>query len=212
MLGEVIVVVLLLCILVPLARFLWLLLRAVYEIFMFPVRIVSAIWPQKEFPAQSRHGTGTRSRVDVDKLMESDYLGKAATAQHEAREAIKDNERDKAWKLFHEQKSFYLQHANKSGFSERDAICLDSSVHEDMANMLRLEGKHSDALIHILYWVIASSHRPIKRHDQKLRAYFNRCKFESVDFVEVEAFVASENYGTAFMASRNKVAEWIAMV
>ena len=49
----------------------------------------------------------------LDDFSMHDYLGKAAEAGHEAQAAVKDKEFDKAWRLFHEQKSFYMQHANR---------------------------------------------------------------------------------------------------
>lgn len=137
-----------------------------------------------------------KSNVD-DKIHNSsycfdtnDYLGKAADAKSEAKQAVKERDFDKAWGLFHEQKEYYVKHANRIGFIARDALSLDSTVHEDLANILRVGGKHHDAFFNILYWVIASRHRPIKRHEQKLKAYFNRCKFKNTTIEDVCDYIA----------------------
>lgn len=57
------------------------------------------------------------------------------------------------------------------------------------ANILRVEGKHLDAFFHIFLWVATSKHRKIKKHDQKLQAYFNRCKFKKLTLDEVKAYL-----------------------
>jgi hypothetical protein len=136
-----------------------------------------------------------------------DYLGKAANAKHKALAATKAKEFDKAWKLFHKQKQYYLQHANKMGFSVAQTLALEGSVHENMANVLRLESRHKDALIHIIYW-IASDTKKIKRHDQKLSAYFERVKFENVDIDEAQNFINKSNGHIDIRVIQGKVQEW----
>ena len=65
-------------------------------------------------------------------FQKNDFLGKAAEAGHKAKAAVKDKQYDKAWGFYHEQKSFYMQHANRSGFTAKQALALDASVHEDI--------------------------------------------------------------------------------
>jgi hypothetical protein len=144
----------------------------------------------------------------LDDFSKHDYLGKAADADHKAKAAVKAKEFDKAWGLYHEQKLFYMQHANRSGFTKRQVLALDSQVHEDLANILRIENKNDDALVHILYWVIANNDMPIKRHQQKLTAYFNRCKFGNTSTEEAINFATSNISNPDFVVAQSKVAEW----
>ncbi|MFA0570700.1 hypothetical protein [Vibrio gallaecicus] len=146
---------------------------------------------------------------DSSDYIQEDFLGKAANAGHKAKAAMKLKNFDEAWGLFHEQKSLYIEHANRSGFTANQALALDATVHEEMANILRQENKHNDALVHIVYWVVAGSERPIKRHNQKLLAYFNRCKFQNVPFE-----LAKENMGklkmpVSLLDAKSIVSEWI---
>ena len=137
-----------------------------------------------------------------------DYLGKAANVGHKAKIAVKEKEYDKAWGLYHEQKSFYMQHANRSGFTKRQVLALDSQVHENLANILRAEKKNDDALSHILYWIIANNDKPIKRHQQKLAAYFNRCKFENTSLQEAVQFSTLNIANSDYLVAQSKVVEW----
>ncbi len=117
--------------------------------------------------------------VPIDEFEpQEDFLRKAASAKHKAKEAVKLKDFDKAWGLYNDQKLFYMQHAKRGGFTKQQYLALDSQVHEDLADILRMEKRHIPAFIDILYWVIANNHHPTKRHQQKLTAYFNRCKFK----------------------------------
>ena len=140
----------------------------------------------------------------------NDYLGKAAKAGHEAKDAAKAKKYDKAWGLYHDQKSFYMQHANRCGFTPIQTLALDATVHEEMANILRLEGKHHDALANILYWVLAGANRPIKRHKQKFQAYFNRCKFEKTTLAEAESEIANQSALPEYTLAQSITSNWIA--
>ena len=136
-----------------------------------------------------------------------DYLGKAAEAGHAARASITAKEYDKAWRLLHEQKILYMKHANRCDWKAEDALNLDGSVSQHFANILRLEGKNDQALVHILYWII-TARNPIKGHDQKLKAYFGRCKFEDVALYDAEQFIKENKSQPDFMAIQAKVSEW----
>ncbi|WP_312141156.1 DUF4236 domain-containing protein [Stutzerimonas nitrititolerans] len=138
-----------------------------------------------------------------------DYLGQAALAGRNAKDAVKACDFDKAWRLFHDQKQLFLQHAQQQGWAARETLALDASVHEDLADVLRLEKRHTEALPHILYWVAASRHRPIKRHVEKLRAYFNRCKLTNTSLEEVEAYLSSRKDTASYPAIQRQVKRWI---
>lgn len=139
----------------------------------------------------------------------TDYLGQAAVAGRNAKEAAKAGEFDKAWGLFHEQKQLYLCHAQSQGWSARHTLALDASIHEDLANILRLEKRHKDALADIVYWVAANRHRPIKKHADKLRTYFNRCKLKNTTLEDVEAYLSRRKGHASYTAIQKQVRRWI---
>ena len=146
--------------------------------------------------------------VYVEEFGVDDFLAKAANAGRKGLTAVGEGSYDKAWKHFHEQKSYYLQHASSQDFSTRDTLVLDASVHEQLANILRLEKKHDDALVSIVYWVIAQSERPKKKHQQKLKAYFNRCKFQNTTLEEAQAYVGRPCKLPEFQLAQSQVAQW----
>lgn len=145
----------------------------------------------------------------IEDFQKNDFLGKAAEVGRKAKAAVKSKQYDEAWGLYHDQKSFYMQHANRTGFTAKQVLALDASVHEEMANILRLENKHEDALVNIVYWVLAGVDRPIKRHQQKLRSYFNRCKFKNIELAEAENDIASNTQLPEFTLAKSMVAEWV---
>ncbi|MBU2970781.1 hypothetical protein KO527_15625 [Pseudoalteromonas sp. C2R02] len=106
------------------------------------------------------------SKISIEEMVKRDHLGKEAKAGHKAKDAIKNKKYDEAWGFLHEQKLQYMEHANISGFNVEQTLALDADVHENLANVLRLENKHKDALIHIVYWVTAQNHRPKKNHEK----------------------------------------------
>lgn len=139
-----------------------------------------------------------------------DYLGEAARAGREAKTAVKERRLDDAWRLYHEQKTAYLQHAGYLSFRPHETLRLDASVHENLANILRIEKKEDDAFVHILYWVIAQASWPAKRHQEKLRAYFERCKLQNTTLKEIKAWAKSDLPKRDFFAAQTKAAEWFA--
>ncbi|EHR1165344.1 hypothetical protein L3I74_004477 [Vibrio parahaemolyticus] len=157
--------------------------------------------------------TLNKPEVELNEIVEEfdnvDYLGKAASAGTKAKQAVKNKKYDKAWKLFHEQKEMYAMHANRSGFTARQALALDSQVHEELGNILRAEGKHLDAFNHILYWVCCNNNRPIQKHEQKLTAYFNRCKLKNVSLDTVINYSLQQwDEPYTFLQARDQVAQW----
>lgn len=107
----------------------------------------------------------------------TDHLGKAAGHRDEAKQAIRERRFDDAWRSLHEQQSEWLAHASRHGFTKEQTLALAGSVHSDMANVLRLEKKHDEALAHMLYFG-ATQRGPVQgAFRKKLGAYFRRCKF-----------------------------------
>lgn len=142
--------------------------------------------------------------------MQKDYLGPAAEAKRAGKAAVREGRHDDAWGHFHDQKSLYMQHANRSGFTALQVLALDSTVHVDLANILRLEKRDLEALAHILYAVIAQGARASKQDEQKLAAYFKRCKLTNTDYSEVEKFTSSRIGRPEFLSAQAKAKEWIA--
>ena len=105
-----------------------------------------------------------------------DYLSSAAHEKQLAKDAIKGKRFDDAWRHLGNQKAYYLQHASKMRFTRLDTLVLESSPHKDMANILRIEGKHKQALTNMAYVYAANYHgkRPLATLEKKLEAYFNR--------------------------------------
>jgi hypothetical protein len=137
----------------------------------------------------------------------NNHLGKAAIARTKAHEAIADGKLDEAWGLLNEQKQHFLQHAAVCGFTKEQTLALDASVSEPMANILRLEGKHFDALIDIIYWVAATP-RITKSQQQKLQSYFNRCKFKQVTPLQLNDLLDASRLNPDFMHIRDIVVDW----
>lgn len=137
----------------------------------------------------------------------NDHLGKAAVAGSQAQEAVTAGAFDAAWRFYHDQKQHYLRHAAGCGFTKTQTLALDASVSQPMANILRLEGKHLDALAHIVYWVAASP-RITKSQQQKLPAYFNRCEFKNVALSDLHELVEASRADPDFVRIRNTIGGW----
>jgi len=143
----------------------------------------------------------------LDRFGREDHLGRAAEAKHAALRAVKAGDFDRAWGLFHEQKDQYARHAARTGFSAKQILALDGTVSEDLANVLRLECKHRQALVHITYWV-ATSPRRTKTQTSKLRAYFNRAKLAGVSLSDLETFIASLGSLPEFRRIQEQMRAW----
>lgn len=139
---------------------------------------------------------------------EDDYLGLAANAKHKANWRFEMGDFDEAWKAHMKQQRYYILHANKSGFTPEHTVSLVSTVNESLANILRLEGKHRDALVHMIYRV-AGARSPSKRVLKKLPAYFNRAKLDNVSFSDVEELVLQQQPLADMRAIKNAVAGWL---
>ncbi len=148
--------------------------------------------------------TDERVRQWIEDI-EIDFLGDAAEFKRQGMLAIKSKEYNEAWELFHKQKECYMKHSDEHSFTAQQTSALDASVSENLANILRLEGKHIDALIHIIYWVSTSS-KVTKTQDKKLIAYFNRAKLNGVEASQVEKFIGTS---PNFQQIKTKLSEWI---
>ena len=97
-------------------------------------------------------------------------------------------------------KHLYLEHASKFNFDDKSTIGLDSDISRELANILRLEGKHKQALVHILYWQLGESRKQVNRDINKLRAYYNRSKLDTLTFDQMidwmDGYQGLANYST----------------
>jgi hypothetical protein len=143
----------------------------------------------------------------IEESKKHDYLGFAATAKDKALAAVEAKQYDKAWKFFHDQKLHYMKHAARSQFTRLQVLALDACVSEHLANILRLQGKHQDALVHALYWVAASPRRT-KVQDKKLPAYFNRAKLKDVDYLAVEELLKLAQSNPELPTIQQHVKKW----
>ncbi len=137
----------------------------------------------------------------------ADHLGCAATAKQKGKLAIAEARYSDAWRYFHEQKEHYLRHARRYGMSAEQTLALDGSVHEDLANIRRLERKDDDALIHLLYCV-SSNPRPTKAQSKKIFSYFSRCEFKRVNADELSSYLSKSRKTSDFLAAQACVVAW----
>lgn len=139
--------------------------------------------------------------------MLKDHLGPAAEHKLKADEAIKEKRFDDAWRHLNEQKINYFKHAKQCNFTEKQTLGLDAIVHITMGNLLRIEGKHLQALYHIAYvYKVGKLENPLNdSNDDRLRVYYKRAKkddgfenfkqgldlFPSYDYQSVQHFSSS---------------------
>ena len=112
-----------------------------------------------------------------------------------------------------EQQSAYAKHINSpiGHFTSKQAFVLLSTVNEQLANVLRLESKHRQALVHIVYWAAwgSASGRMTKSMSSKLKSYFNRCQYEQQNLGEVEKLVNHEaKLRPDFVRIQSLLSEW----
>ena len=126
----------------------------------------------------------------LGRIDSTDYLGKAARAGKRARKAIEAGDFDGAWRYYHEQKMHYMGQAKRCEFTPAQTLALDGSVSRSLANILRVEERHPEALVHFIYYYCTLP-RISKSDTKQLAAYFNRSKISAVDINDVQKFVKS---------------------
>lgn len=162
-------------------------------------------WPSIDLFDSSESIEDFAARLMADSAAH-DHLGKAAIACEEARKAVAEGKHDVAWGFLHEAKNQYVQHAARQRFTAEQTLALDAAISPSFANILRLENKHRDALVHMIYWAATST--PSASLTKRVRPYFNRCKFQSVGLPDLEAFIDSLRPLPDFANIRDTVAGW----
>ena len=146
-------------------------------------------------------------RLDYD-----DPLADFASSRNLVRGFIKAGQHDEAWSVAHQAMAKPLEN-----------WWLSFEFHEYLADILRKEGKHTQALAHILAWyavgVWTSQNlrnfdgdlcAPLtKKHISKLRAYFNRCKFRSVNLDQCRAYAESLSSPPDLRGIQAVVSKWV---
>ena len=139
--------------------------------------------------------------------MFKDYLGKAAKLGRQIAAAIKAGQHDQAWRLLHEKQELYTKHAQQFNFSKLDTLTILTGIQGGFAQILKKEGKHPQALIHVIY-MVASDRRRLKKHHNSLRVHFNRCKFKNSTIDDMYAYSERIWSKPDFQDVRRQVSEW----
>ena len=129
---------------------------------------------------------------DVSTIHKEDYSGLCTSARFRAQKAIKEKRLDDAWQLLQEEKYYGIKYCKSSPDCMKvTLIHYQQRPHADMANILRLEKKHTEALINYTYFVTDSEYLSVKYKRKKLQAYFNRAKLINITFDEYKNFIFS---------------------
>lgn len=136
-----------------------------------------------------------------------DFLGLAANEGTKASKAIEEGRFDDAWGHYQEMSQLYLRHAKKEKFTVPQTLALVGGTHRAMARLLKTEGRHHEALVHILYST-ACSGSPIEKELKQYRPFFNRCKYKNVKLEEATSALETWKDNPDFRSIRDTVSEW----
>jgi hypothetical protein len=142
-----------------------------------------------------------------DEMRKDSPVERATQSVQKASAALALGDLNTAWAYYQEAKEHYMDHAIQCRCTPAQVIDLDSSMSAPLANILRLENKHYDALCHIIYWAVGTE-RPMKMHDQQVSSYFKRCKFNKVVLEDVTSFVAVSRFSPDFVRIRDTIGAW----
>ena len=136
-----------------------------------------------------------------------DHLGAAAKLSSDAREAKKAGNFDEAWRCNELAKEQYLLHAQSQGWGPSNTMRLVGSLHGFSADILRLGGRHVEALRHYLYYSVHSA-KPSKSQVQKLGAYIKRSKLPGATPLSAMAFLDTTSEETDFNEIDKLISSW----
>lgn len=171
-----------------------------------PASPAAAEAPKAEVPIAEAPKAEAFAPSEANEDEGADYLLLATEKGREAKSAMREKHNAEAWELLQQQKTLYSQLKTHQSMSDAEFTALDSSVSKDLANLLRLDKNHKDALIHTIYWV-ANSKAVTKDQDSKLGAYFNRAKLNGTDLAGVMDFCLAKGV-KEFNAIQDKVNSW----
>lgn len=140
---------------------------------------------------------------------DSNSLGLAALSKDMGDSAVKEGRYDEAWRHYHDQKIYFFKHANMCKFNKTQIDSLDATVSLSLANVLKLEGKHNLALVHLAYCYCSELCRGIltNRTDNKLGIYFRRCKLKTITLDELKISLQSYSINLQFQEIQNWILE-----
>lgn len=115
-----------------------------------------------------------------------DHLEEANKYKNIAQNLIKKHDYSAAWDNLSKQKEHYLHYSSNNNSNEKQALDLDSSIHEDYAQILKYENKHKHALINIIYYLSSSEKTQSKQ--KKLQTYFEQAKLKNISYRQVEDY------------------------
>jgi hypothetical protein len=143
----------------------------------------------------------------IDELKRNSPATKAQQCIERASDALSTGDLSAAWRLYLEAKDHYLSHATQCNYSRTQLIDLDSSMSAPLAEVLRREGRHFDALSHIVYWA-AGTENPMKMHDQRVASFFKQCKFRNATLEDVLSLVSVSRLDPDFVKIRDAIGAW----
>ena len=137
---------------------------------------------------------------------DADYLVLALDKGNEAQIAMREKNNTEAWDLLQSQKQLYSKYVASQSAGVDALVALDSPVSKDLANLLRQEKRHKEALAHIIYWV-GNSQSVTKDQQSKLRAYVNRAKLSGTAVDDVMDYCSAEGV-KQFLVVQKDVDSW----
>ena len=104
-------------------------------------------------------------------------------------------------------KQLYILHAKQNEFTYKQTVALVGGLDRGLANICKLEGRHKQALIHIIY-CSACKELCDKARLLTVRPYFNRCKFKN-SILQAALDLASNQVGSPdFRYIQDVVSKW----
>ena len=140
-------------------------------------------------------------------FVKHNHLGKAAVVKAELKKAIKEKDFDRAWAANEMIKYEYLLHAVHQHWNKTHTTRLSGRTFETSANILRLEGRHKEALRHFLYFLVHSASYS-NSHLKKLRAYLGRSKLPGANTMAAMAFLEVSGVETEFQEIDEQLRLW----
>ncbi len=139
-------------------------------------------------------------------IKKDDYSGLMASVRVRGKKAIQEKKFNEAWKLFMEQKMYIMKLCAKRGCTQKEEISMDAEVSEDLANILRIEKRHLQALVHMTYCTLVD-YPTVQYKSKKLKAYFNRAKLVNTSFEDFEKIAYELQANLDFKEVSDKIKE-----
>ncbi|WP_417666987.1 hypothetical protein [Pseudidiomarina sp.] len=159
------------------------------------------------FTRKNKTSFENRSRSAIASKSKN-LLSRAKEAKQCALEALEEGNHDEAWRKFHEQKRLFAQLGIENGSKILESLALDSSVHEHLAKVLRVESKHEQALMNITYFLLASGKRDPKLIANILAPYIENSESVTVELSEAVDDICSYDKVPDIKAAQQIISAW----